>query len=395
MEIRSPSQLLAPAIVTKPAQQVAPLKLGTILDVMVQARLGENRFLLLLPNGESLTGFSNMELPVGQTLQVQINRLGTTPELRILPSVVRSEGTLSQALRELLPKQTDIGDFTAMLKRLSAFDPSALPEPVRVAAERVTAAMAQAEQIGTADGLQKALRNSGLFLEAGLAAMLTESAALALPGNDLKAHLLKLLATLQEADANMPSSNAASPLLEKGKPSAQQPALNQPASEDRNGIGDHETLRLDKLVQKTEGALAKITVDQLSSLPRDDGSISLQLSIPFVAGTCQDNAKLFINSDGAAARDENSPATWSAMIELEPPGIGRFNARIIWNGTHIDACLWSDREETGSLLHDHCELLRSRLEQAGLQTGNITIYDSPPPFRTETVDTPPLLDFHA
>jgi hypothetical protein len=521
MEIRSPAHLASIPSAAPTAGQAASLKVGAILDVMVQARLGDNRFQLRpLPEGEPLTGISLTELSVGQRLQVQVTRLGAMPELRIIPAETPAPETVPKALRELLPKQGDVKELAVMLGRLPASGSSSLPEPVRVAVERLSAILPQAEKLMTPDGLQKAVRDSGLFLEASLAAVLTDGAEL--PENDLKARLLNLLAVLQKSEVGKPAalpkypsrkatlpeaqtavpqrakearegtSEADMPNPEKagqkpegasakmtadplpsqaqGKGAATLPipparnvtlppadkarndgsaqeapdpqrlvpategsstkiAANQPASHPdlqksdsanlaavtknsppetvqpaaqnaahslaqkaRDSIADPDLIDLEKLAQKTEGALAKITVDQLASQPRDDGAVSLQLNLPFSEGNYQDNVKLQMTSEGGAAPDERANASWTATIELQPPGLGAFNARIVWNGTQIDACLWSDREETRNSMSHAAETLRARLEQAGLATGALTVLDRPPSPPSAAADAQPLLD---
>jgi hypothetical protein len=545
MEIRSPAHFANIATAATPAQQVASLKLGAILDVIVQARLGENRFQLQpLSEGESLTGMSQTELSVGQRLQVQVTRLGALPELRILPAETPPPEVVPKALRELLPKQIDVKELISMLGRLPASTTPSLPEPVRVAVERLVAILPQAEKLMTPEGLQKAIQNSGLFLEASLAAVLTNGAEL--PESDLKARLLNLLsvlqkwetgkpaaqtATLQSAarvrndsseqglphpekvaqksenasvkmtgdrlllqsrdqgvgmpqlpvarNASLPSANkihndvSGQDMLDLEKraqkqeaalmkiivnPSASQPDLQKSdierltatskyllqetiqsatqnethASADKvkddfterdmlilekfvqraegalakatqtvshsltdkaqDHFSERDMLILEKLAQKAEGALAKITVDQLASQSRDNGAISLQLNIPFVEGNYQDNAKLQITSEGASAFEDRVNSFWTATIELQPPGLGTFNARIIWNGTQIDAFLWSDQEGTSNSIRHATETLRARLEQAGLAIGAVTVLDQSPSSSSAEADAQPLLD---
>jgi flagellar hook-length control protein FliK len=136
-------------------------------------------------------------------------------------------------------------------------------------------------------------------------------------------------------------------------------------------------------------------VDQLASQPQDNAPAALQLTIPFTDGNHQDSARLFITPDTSETSGKDSPSSWTAAIELQPPGIGKFNARLVWNGARIEATLWSDREETGALMRSHCELLRARLEQAGLEAGKITVLDQPPASTPKKTDTLPLLDLHA
>jgi hypothetical protein len=386
----SPPQSSTFSMAATPTRQAAPLKLENIIEVIVQARLGENQFLLQqLPGGETLSAFSHVDLPLSQRIQIQVVHMGSTPELRILPLSTQVVAVVPQALRELLPKQAGIGELIKSLELLSRTNSSNLPDSVRFAIENLTAAIPKTKQLFTPKGLQNAVRNSGLFLEATLAANLTNKNPFF--GNDIKARLLNLLAAIQESVPSTSEGTSASQLRKNSLPPGPA-AFSQSVSEIENGNSNSEIIDLDKLVLKTEGALAKIIVDQLASQPQDNGGVTMQLTIPFTEGNYQDTAQLVINSDGSAACNENQLPSWTAAIELQPPGIGKFNAHIVWNGSHIDATLWSDREETEVLMQSHCELLRARLEQIGLEAGNIIILDQPPVLPPKKTDKLTLLD---
>jgi hypothetical protein len=368
----SPSQSSNASIAATPTRQAAPLKLGNIIEVIVQARLGGNQFLLQrLPGGETLSAFSHIDLPLSQRIQIQVVHLGSAPELRILPVPTQAEAVVPQALRELLPKQVGIGELIKSLELLSRTNSSNLPDSVRLAIENLTAAIPKTKQLFTPKGLQDALRNSGLFLEATLAANLTNKNPFF--GNDIKARLLSLLAAVQESVPSTSEGTSALQLQKNSLPPGSAD-FSQSVPEIENGNSNSEIIDLDKLVLKTEGALAKVIIDQLASQPQDNGVVTMQLTIPFKEGNYQDTVQLVINSDGSATcNDENPLSSWTAAIELQPPGIGKFNAHIVWNGSRIDTTLWSDREETQVLMQSHCELFRARLKQVGLEAGNIII----------------------
>jgi hypothetical protein len=396
MEIRSSLHRLSSAssMAASSAQQGAPLKLGSIIEVMVQARLGENRFLLQpLPCGETLSAFSRVDLPISQRIHIQVIRLGNTPELRLLPLSIRSEAAVPKALRELLPKQANIDELIKLLGLVSKSPPSDLPDSVRSAMETFSAVLPEKAQLCTAEGLKRAIHDSGLFFEAKLAADLAGEIP-SFFGKDLKARLLHLLAVIHafvpktEKDASLSSPREKFPAPDRLSFSQSQLQIEDNSSLSRSS-------RLDSLALKTEGVLAKITVDQLASQPQDNGAVTLQLTIPFTEGTYQDNAKLLITSDGAGACHETLSSSWTATIGLQPPGIGKFNARIVWNGSSLEAMLWSDQEDTETLMRSHCELLRARLEAAGLEAGKIMVLDQPPRSMPEENDKPTLLDLHA
>lgn len=371
-----------------PAPQQESLKPGSVIEVTVKARLGENRFLLQRSaDGKTLSAFSRIDLPLNQKLHLQLAHPGNPPEFRLLPLPARTEeAILPKVLREFLPKQADIGELIKFWEGLSRNPDTNPPDSIRFAMDSLIAALPEKTQLFTADGLKKALLESGLFHEAQLAAQLTSGTPF--PGNDLKARLLHLLSVVRAAMPRTAEETSAAKFPENS------PAQPSPLQTGNDHALPEMTI-LDRLALKAEGALAKITVDQLASQPQDGGPAALQLTIPFTDGNYQDSARLFITPDTSEAFSEDSPSSWTATIELQPPGIGKFNARLVWNGSRIEATMWSDREETGALMRGYCELLRARLDQAGLETGNITVLNQPPVSTPKKTDALPLLDLHA
>jgi hypothetical protein len=130
-------------------------------------------------------------------------------------------------------------------------------------------------------------------------------------------------------------------------------------------------LDLKTLLHKTEGALAKIVLDQLASLPQNEGEpITWQIEIPFSDGRYSDSAKLRIVREGKAG-SQAEQAYWSVLLELNPPDLGTIHSRITLIGERIETYFWSDLEATSKLINSRLELLAARLQQAGLEVGRL------------------------
>ncbi|HUL13767.1 MAG TPA: flagellar hook-length control protein FliK [Methylococcaceae bacterium] len=130
-------------------------------------------------------------------------------------------------------------------------------------------------------------------------------------------------------------------------------------------------LDLKTLLHKTEGALAKIVLDQLASLPQNEGEpITWQIEIPFSDGRYSDSAKLRIVREGKA-ESQAEQAYWSVLLELNPPNLGTIHSRITLIGERIETYFWSDLEATSKLINSRLELLAARLQQAGLEVGRL------------------------
>ncbi|HYE34001.1 flagellar hook-length control protein FliK [Methylocaldum sp.] len=475
MEIRLP--VLIP---TTPLPQTGaqPLKLGDILSAVVQAQIKDNSFLLQLDaGGRTLTANSSANLQPGQILELQVIKLGTTPELRIIPSESDStvpEPTVQQALRQFLPKQEQIANVIKELQLLvaQAKQTSALPTPIRNALENLLASIPKQSELVTPEGVENGLRNSGVFLEAKLASHADSAPGFA--DSDFKAQLLRVLDSLktlrtdQETapdpigtlpDAEIPveqvhtqsviadtgeqtetpvfrfeSASSAedvaltdrqtaqnsddllsAPAPEQGEkdspksqPHSQSPTPREPeyeksagrlagpaTSEEQNALISGDEFGAEHIAQKIEAALAKVVVDQLSSLPKDDAAPSMwRLEIPFTDGDHGDAAKLLITKDAKSGSPEAADH-WSITLELHPPELGTFCARIILKGGQIDTYLWSDTATTSDLIRERCEHLRARLHGAGLSIGQLAPLDRPPRSQLPEHPSPPLLDLRA
>src|SRR5690606_11710418 len=101
MEIRLPIRVST----TSPLQTGAQiLKLGDILRAVVEIELKADTFLLRLDcGGRTLLAYSGANLKPGQILELEVVKLGTKPELHILPPGTGSpspDSIVQQALRQ-------------------------------------------------------------------------------------------------------------------------------------------------------------------------------------------------------------------------------------------------------------------------------------------------------
>ena len=198
------------------------------------------------------------------------------------------------------------------------------------------------------DDLKQALAQSGLMLEARLAA---DGAP---PDEDLKAALLILRQTLETAPAARTDPAAPQPAPPyRGGPVQAQPAMasSLPADAATDAI-------LQRLLQGVEAALARQTLMQLASAPGAAGSPAAQtpqwlFEIPFMVPPGAAIAQLEIGRDedehGSAASDEAEP-TWRARFSLDLDPMGPVHARISLRGSRVRVTLWAERGATAGQL---------------------------------------------
>lgn len=367
------------------------LKVGDVVTAVVQAKLSDTNLLLQL-GGKTVVAESGAALPPGTQLKLEVIKLGTTPELRPLaietpasdgtPTPTTNENPQNPALRLFLPKQIPLAEFTAALPELLG-KASALPAPIKQAIASLLATLPNTGQLATPEGLARALKSSGIFLEARMAA--AAGLAKGFPEGDFKGQLLVLLDRLGTYAPDAPTNTPAGNTPETANAARAETALAANAG----------SPKLDGLLQKVEGALARIGLDQLASLPQPDGGQTWSMAIPYANGERSDTAQLRITAEDKRSATGEVLKNWSVNLELKPPGLGTFCARIVLMGGKIDTYLWSDTAGTAGLMLDHSEFLRARLEQAGLAVGRLDTLEQPPASTLPAAPTAPLLDLRA
>ena len=411
MEIQSayPRLQLPPSSSSVPSSP--SFRQGEYLDVVVESRLADRGFLLkVLSSGQSLTAESPVDLAPGSRLRLQVTQTGEAgaiPKLRIVETEAGRGGDAAvtqDARRQYLPRQEPVLNLTRTLAQGSH---QALPAPIRAAIQQILTTVPERASLTTADGLQRAVQNAGVFLEARLA----QSTGLNTINQDTKAQLLKLAAALDAAGASQPGPVAVT-LQATMPPSGlklmgsrrrnmatdipQEPDV-QTGEASLKGTLQAQQPDLDQLARKVEGALARVVMDQLASLPNPDESTRvLQLAIPFHDGAHQDAAQLVVSREPAGHnREAGQDDYWAIDLELEPPGLGRFCGRLVWNRGKLETYLWSDVAATTERIAAHTDVLEARYRQAGLESSHLTTLRTGfrrPSQKTDAQASSPLLD---
>jgi len=340
---------------------LSQLQPGYSLDAVVTAKLAENSFVLKLPGGQLLRAQTPNVLELGQILKLEVVKAGTVPELKIIVAeraAPPEQAAVLQALRQFLPKQQSLADFAVSLRQIATLT-DGKSTAVSATIHEALGALLSKDDLMSAEGLKRGVSNSGVFLEAKLANL-----AATLQG-DLKGHLLMLADALQKVQGNAESIHAATGQADDSVPADM-------SADILAGALDNA------LLNKTEGAIARIVLDQLASLPQNDDKQNVwQIEIPFTDGHHTDAVKLKINRDGRA-NQAGDPANWSVVLELNPPGLGTLHSRISLANDVIDTYFWSDRQTTTALVQEHLALLSARYTQAGLSVGQLSALEGTP-----------------
>lgn len=335
-----------------PPKDFSKLQPGVSLNAVVLEKSADNTYTLKLSDGRLLHAQTQNELQPGQVLKLEVVKSGAVPELKIvLPTVVGQTTPLDvqNVLRLMLPKQVSLTDLALALRQFANLvtDKS---NPISAAVQQTLGTLLSKEDLTTAEGLKLGIHNSGIFLEAKIANQLT-------PQGDIKGNLLILANTLQKVTlAQIGGSTLAQPV-----PNANADMLNQSNA----------------LLSKTEGAIARIVLDQLASLPQsNEPQNTWQIAIPFADGAHTDTVSLKIANESKPNQDPHQ-SNWSVVLELNPPGMGIVHCKISLIADKVDTYFWSDFRAGITQVEDHLAVLAKGYTEAGLTVGNLNVIDSP------------------
>jgi hypothetical protein len=251
-----------------------------------------------------------------------------------------------------------------------------LPGVVHDAAARVLALRPSLAQAPTGADLKQALAQSGLMLEAHLAADGTP------PATDLKAALLVLRQALEASTAPSAQPGPAQPQPPppyRGGPVQAQPAVapTLPADPTIEIIAQH-------LMQGTDAALARQTLLQLASAlppaPATAPAAQWLFEIPFVTTQGSTVAQFEIGHDddsaGNTASRDDAP-TWRARFSLDLDPMGPVHARISLSGGRARVTLWAEKTGTATKLSAQRGLLSEALSGENLVAAIVVLPGAP------------------
>jgi len=408
------------------SRPLPPLQPGQRLEAWVLAHPSASR-IILDTGGRRLIAESNLPLQPGDHLELEVvsTHEGVAPRLKIVSQSRSSTQLIAQTLRTLLPKQESMPQAFNKMKALINNPEilSRLPPTVVDPLVSLMDSLPLQSDLIHPDTLKTALRHSGLLHES--LRTQSESSSKDAGPTDLKGKLLQLAQVLRTppyvsqrpnhapqpgipSTKDNPSPPSKSSLPEPPfnshleRPSAKIPPGVQLPSIHKAVVREHnhteETLStpedpMDILSKKTSAALARIVLDQLASLPKTEGSnTSWHFELPFRHGEIIETLQLIIQGEVPSQKNPPQEPCWSVIIKMEPPSLGKIEARVILQEGKLNVFLWSKSAHTNRLFKRYLEKLAENFLAQGLQPNQLQTMDGPPPPTPHPTFTPPLLD---
>lgn len=437
MEI--PNNLTNPTIdANKVATSLDKIQTGQVLYARVIKELPSKNEVIIRLGEHTLVAKSDIQHTIGQTLKVLVEKTADTLTLKV-PVPLAREDIVSTSLRQLLPKQNPVNEFQLPLQRLltnfnrlsnsqTGLQPgSSSPQlaQLKSLSTDLLSSIPNKDALTNSQGLKTAIQHSGVFLEPRLAKIVLDlktalnanpdlykvadkiksSSEPNLPHQvasttdtsisrvDLKANLIKLIQQLQAWPKQAPtlqvqqstnpqtitSNKAVETLMAQNQQLAQLQA--PPAALNPRIMAPALDNLLNELILKAEGALAKITLNQLTSANPESSSTrqSWQVEIPFFNQHLTESLFLTIERDTSSKKKPSAEPVWTVSLEMQPPKLGLIKSKISLRNNKINSNFWAANPVTKTLITDHLMLLQEQFKQANLEAENIQVLNGPGP----------------
>jgi len=299
------------------------------------------------------------ELSVGSKVEIRLSVTDGNPVIQVRPQIdkpeVFDERQLAAAVRRLLPLQDSP---IPLMQQLLSLEQNARLEPtvaetLKYLARQILDSVPSLRQLTEANELRRVVTQSGLFMESKLAEAAADNAQVNLQ-DDLKVKLGKLMQFIEKS-----------------------PALPEP---EKTGFQRESAEVLQETLRKAESTHARLSLDQLNSLPREDSAKqSWMVEIPFYSDQQPSALKLVIEHERHSGLDSGEERNnWAVSISITPPNLGTIHCRISCYDGSVNTRFWSEVSATVDTINAHLDELKRQLEAKGLKMGFMEAHQGQP-----------------
>jgi len=420
---------LRPPAISKPqSRQDTHWQAGQILKIHALTGTDDNGRLLLRIGRQTLSAQAPIKISAGSHFSAQIQSMGQPPLLKILSIEGPSTSLLAHYLRQSLPKSGELGPLLQTLDALSKVA-QPLPDPVNAQLRAILSKLPALQQLRQPAGLQAAIRNSGLFLEAGLQQAVLMGTPIV---TDLKARLLQLRHLLRQspgattatavqtqqidppagAPENMPlgqvfqsfeqgllelaelaqiliallpakvliqltemliNTDTAADLQYPAVLAELLPALRHMGKDGRYSLlaEINRLLPLQLLQQQTETALHSLQAHQLATLGRDSGDNHfLLLELPLYHDDELGAVKVQIERH---MKQDGEEEAWSVTLNFKLPGLGPLQINTHLHKRQLVSHFQASSQETVRLIREHLPQLHEAIARLGMSIKQLSV----------------------
>ena len=375
---------------------------GTKFQFQLQTLGEQTRLVMTNPptTNPTLSNITNTSItnpkPTPQTTIQDISKSTQQSQVITPTQTAPIQNPIAQAISQAIPtniaKQDSIAALFANIANLTKEMPNLPPAITKSIKQLQTAQLNFDDKMPTAQNLQAAIRQSGVFMESIMAnaaqnPSAQNSAALVnTTQSDLKLLLLLFRSTLtkwlgdqskpQKPDINRPNPPIRGAIPRSNAPPSHSQTQPQTAGQSAQNIGN-------SLLSQSDAALSRLRLFQITSLPEAGAraqalsSQETNLELPFIYNG-ETNIIRFQLSKDANDNEQQGDNGWQIRFSTYLKEIGEVGADVAFRHRKINATIWADKEETANSLEKTLPLLNQALTNKGLELGSIHIRHGAP-----------------
>ncbi len=387
---------------------LADLRPGQIIQARVDARLVDGSLRLSTATSSFEARLPGNHSP-GTTVALRV--VGSGNALSVVPagtSTTPSAGqagaasppslpqTLATVTREAVTTQNSLAPLIATAHTAQSAG-APLPPALNTMIGQLLGLRLDGGTGPTAESVQRATANSGLFYEAKLA----QGVPRTMVAGDLKGVLLAMqgaLRALAGGDAAVAQKSVTGKPAPPPRKGAVPHAPVQAPLPDLNGTSESELARL--LFAETRSALSRLRLAQIASLPDsregtagggDKPGATWTFELPMLMNGRMTGIQFLIERDAARAGDDEHGAQWRVRIAFDAgEPVGAVTAQVALLAGTLRVTLWAETEEGAAQLRQNQGDLSDSLQGEGLEVAELNIRAGLP--RDDTGPTGAFLD---
>ena len=311
---------------------LANWRVGQVLTALV-VNTQPNGALLLSVGGKQFVATTDIPVQPGTRMNLEVKQLGPEVILRQVASQLPAQEVATARLAAAAQTTASTG-LASLLSQLSTQGARLGSAEISAIARDLLGRALPGERLG-AGGLRRALRQSGVFAEADLAA-----------GQSARAQ--------QSPKAALSSLQAiALALAEQMDPEAP------------------EFLPMALLSERAKAALNGIVNQQLASLPNEEGAPRWVVTVPVELDGRFFDVRLQIQKDETTAEQDEVAPGWRVAVHLDLPRLGGVDVMVQLRDQRVSVDFHCDSKATSRLLGRSLGGLSQRLERQELRVDRL------------------------
>lgn len=351
-------------------------QIGQTLNALVigQRPGGE---LVLRVAGQQITATADIPVQPGANLLLEVKQLRPVPTLQVInPTPEVGPGKFGGTLQLLSASGSGVTSLplASVAQALQTSQASmALPGGLAGAVALILRQVSRPEQLAQAEGLARAVLESGVLFESNVRSAAQSGSAP--PPADMKGGFFQALASVNAALARVEAL----------------------------ALSSVDVDALLAMKRDLEGAVARITLNQLNSLPAENSSVRhWQLEIPMQMAGNFHSLRIEIEQErgeagGTGQEQEQERDRWSMTLRLSPPAVGAVEVRLQLQDQEVNVTFVVAHAGVRKMIDAGIPTLAAALASRGLTlTSGITSeLQKSPPAAQENADDRRALDLRA